>query len=129
VLGATWLDAKIDGELVERGVIATRPIGRPSLTALANLTWRVPGVNGLTLDGGVNLRGERYADRENQVELPAYATLNLGLRQAFELDGHPVTLRARVTNLTDAFAWQPSNSGLLTVNGPRTLTLTLTGEI
>jgi iron complex outermembrane receptor protein len=129
VLGATYLDAEIDGELVMRGVIGTRPIGRPNVTALANLTWRVPGVTGLTLDGGVNLRGERYADKENRVELPAYATLNLGLRQAFALDGHPVTLRARVINVLDKFAWTPGNSGLLTVNAPRTLTLTLTGEI
>lgn len=129
VLGATYLDAEISGELVGRGVIGSRPIGRPNVTALANLTWRVPGVAGLTLDGGVNLRGERYADKENRIELPAYATLNLGLRQAFALDGHPVTLRARVTNVTDKFAWTPGNSGLLTVNGPRTLTLTLTGEI
>jgi iron complex outermembrane recepter protein len=129
VLGATYLDAEIEGELVDRGVIGTRPIGRPKVTALANLTWRVPGVAGLTVDGGVNLRGARYADKENRVDLPAYATLNLGLRQAFALDGHPVTLRARVTNVLDKFAWNPGNSGLLTANGPRTLTLTLTGEI
>jgi len=129
VLGATYLDAKIEGELVDRGVIGTRPIGRPEVTALANLTWRVPGVEGLTVDGGVNVRGERYADRENRVSLPGYAMFNLGLRQAFELDGHPVTLRARVTNLTDKFAWNPTNSGLITPILPRTLTLTLTGEI
>lgn len=129
VLGATYLDARIEGELVDRGVIGTRPIGRPEVTALANLTWRVPGVEGLTVDGGVNARGGRYADRENRVALPAYATFNLGLRQAFELDGHPVTLRARVTNLTDKFAWNPTNSGLITPIVPRTLTLTLTGEI
>ncbi len=129
VLGATYLDAEIEGELVTRGVIGTRPIGRPEVTALANLTWRVPGVAGLTVDGGVNVRGGRYADRENRVALPGYATFNLGLRQAFELDGHPVTLRARVTNLTDKFAWNPTNSGLITPIVPRTLTLTLTGEI
>ncbi|MBB4839649.1 iron complex outermembrane receptor protein [Sphingomonas kyeonggiensis] len=129
VLGATYLDAKIEGELVDRGVIGTRPIGRPEVTALANLTWRVPGMEGLTVDGGLNVRGARYADRENRVELPSYATFNLGVRQAFELDGHPVTLRARVTNLTDKFAWNPTNSGLITPIVPRTLTLTLTGEI
>ncbi len=129
VLGATLLDAKIDGELVDRGVIGTRPIGRPEVTTLANLTWRVPGVQGLTVDGGVNVRGARFADRENRVELPGYAIFNLGLRQAFELDGHPVTLRARVTNLADKFAWNPTSSGLINPIQPRTFTLTLTGEI
>lgn len=129
VLGATWLDARIDGELVERGVIGVRPIGRPRVTALANLTWRVPGMDGLTVDGGVNVRGARYADRENRVELPGYALFNLGLRQAFRLDRYPMTLRARVMNLTDRFAWSPANSGLITPIVPRTFTLTLTGEI
>ncbi len=129
VLGATWLDAKIEGALVERGVIGTRPIGRPEVTALANLTWRVPGVEGLTVDGGVNVRGARYADRENRVALPGYATFNLGVRQAFDLHGHPVTLRARVTNLADKFAWMPGNSGLISPLIPRTFTLTLTGEL
>lgn len=129
VLGATYLDAAIAGELVDRGVIGERPIGRPEVTALANLTWRVPGLEGLTVDGGVNVRGARYADKENRVALPAYALFNLGLRQAFRIDGHPVTLRARVTNLTDRFAWNPTNSGLITPITPRTLTLTLTGEL
>ncbi len=129
VLGATWLDARIDGELVDRGVIGVRPIGRPRVTALANLTWRVPGVEGLTVDGGVNVRGARYADRENGVALPGYALFNLGLRQAFAIGGHPMTLRARVTNLTDRFAWNPASSGLITPIAPRTLTLTLTSEL
>jgi len=129
VLGATWLDARIDGELVDRGVIGVRPIGRPRVTALANLTWRVPGVEGLTVDGGVNVRGARYADRENSVALPGYALFNLGLRQAFAVGGHPVTLRARVTNLTDRFAWNPASSGLITPIAPRTLTLTLTSAL
>ncbi|UIJ46363.1 TonB-dependent receptor [Sphingomonas cannabina] len=129
VLGATYLDARTEGELVDRGLVGARPIGRPEVMALANLTWRVPGVAGLTLDGGVSIRGERYADRENRVTLPGYAIVNLGLRQRFAIGDHSVTLRARVANLTNRFAWNVSNSGLLTQNIPRVLTLTLTGEI
>lgn len=129
VLGATYLDARIDGELVDNGVIGARPIGRPEVIALANLTWRMPGVDGLTIDGGVNIRGARYADRENRTELPAYAMFNLGLRQRFTVEGQPLTLRARLTNITDRFVWNVGNSGLLTHNVPRALTLTLTGEI
>ncbi|MGK6319269.1 TonB-dependent siderophore receptor [Sphingomonas sp. DT-204] len=129
VLGATYLDARTEGELVDRGSIGIRPIGRPEVMALANLTWRVPGVAGFTIDGGVSIRGERYADRENRVTLPGYAIFNLGLRQRFAVEGYPVTLRARVANLTDRFVWNVSNSGLLTPNIPRVFTLTLTSEI
>ncbi|MGK6356695.1 TonB-dependent siderophore receptor [Sphingomonas sp. DT-207] len=129
VLGATWLDARIEGELVDNGVIGDQPIGRPAVMALANLTWRLPNVKGLTIDGGVSIRSERYADRQNRTTLPGYAVFNLGLRQRFEVDGYPLTLRARVANLTDRFVWNVGNSGLFTTNTPRVLTLTVTGEI
>ena len=97
--------------------------------ALANLTWRVPGIEGLAIDGGVSFRGERYANRENNATLPSYAIFQAGLRQRFTVDGQPLTLRARVTNLFDKFVWSASNAGLFTVNNKRVLTLTLTGEI
>ncbi len=129
VLGATWLDAQLSGELVDAGVIGAHPIGRPEKIALANLTWRVPGIDGLAIDGGVNFRGERYANRENSATLPGYAVFQAGLRERFSIEGKPVTMRARVTNLFNRFVWNANNAGLFTVNSPRAFTLTLTGEI
>lgn len=126
VVGATFLDARTSGDLTGRGA---RPIGKPAILALANATWRLPGAAGLTLDAGVTFRSERYADRANLVSLPAFATFNLGLRQRLTIDGQPLTLRARVTNLTNRFAWNAGNSGLLSPIAPRVVTLTLTGEI
>ena len=99
------------------------------MIALANLTWRVPGIEGLAIDGGVNFRGERYANRENSATLPSYAIFQAGLRQRFDIEGKPVTLRARVTNLFDKFVWNASNAGLFNTNGKRVVTVTLTGEI
>jgi iron complex outermembrane receptor protein len=129
VLGASYLDARISGDLVDRGAIGSHPIGRPDRIALANLTWRVPGIEGLTFDGGVTFRGERYANRANSAVLPSYATFQAGLRHRFEIDDTPLTVRARVTNLFDKFVWNASNAGLFTTNNKRLLTLTLTGEI
>lgn len=129
VVGATWLDARIEGELVESGAIGAHPINRPETIALANLTWRVPGIEGLAIDGGVNFRGERYADRTNSATLPDYAIFHAGLRQRFEVDGTPLTVRARVANLFDKFAWNASSSGLFSWVNKRVMTLTLTGEI
>jgi iron complex outermembrane receptor protein len=129
VLGATWLDARIRGQLVERGEIGAHPINRPETIALANLTWRVPWIEGLAMDGGVNFRGERYADRANSATLPRYALFHAGLRQRFEVDGTPLTVRARIANLFDTFAWNASSSGLFSWVNKRVLTLTVTGEI
>ena len=92
---------------------------------LASATWEVPGLSGLSLDGGVNLRGERAANRRNDADLPLYYTLNAGLRHSFSIEGRPLTLRARITNLLDKFAWNASSSGLYTPNGSRAVTLTL----
>jgi iron complex outermembrane receptor protein len=129
VLGATYLDARTSGELVDRGLYGIRPINRPALLALANATWRVPGIEGLTIDGGMTFRSQRYADRANAVTLPPYATFNLGLRQRVMIGDTPFTVRARVTNVTNRFAWNVGNSGLLSPITPRVMTLTLAGEI
>jgi iron complex outermembrane receptor protein len=129
VLGATLLDARLGGELVDAGVIGSHPIGRPERIALANLTWRVPGLEGLAIDGGVNFRGERYANRENSATLPGYALFQAGLRERFTIDDKPFTVRARVTNLFNRFVWNANNAGLFTVISPRVFTLSLTGEI
>jgi iron complex outermembrane receptor protein len=46
VLGATWLDARINGELADSGAIGGHPIGRPDVIALANLTCAFPAWRG-----------------------------------------------------------------------------------
>lgn len=129
VMGATYLDARVRGELVDLGLYGIRPINRPSTVALANATWRVPWIERLTIDGGMTFRSQRYADRANSVTLPSYAIFNLGLRHAVTIDGRPITLRARVTNLTNRFAWNVGNSGLLNPIAPRVMTLTLSAGL
>ncbi|WP_448662474.1 TonB-dependent siderophore receptor [Sphingomonas sp. CJ20] len=128
VLGTTYLDARTSGELVDQGIYGVRPINRPAFSALANATWRVPGVDGLSVDGGVSFRSDRFADRSNHISLPAYAVLNVGARLRFQMDTRPFTVRARLANLNDRFAWNASNSGLLNPIAPRTVMLTLTSE-
>ncbi|AJP70772.1 TonB-dependent siderophore receptor [Sphingomonas hengshuiensis] len=129
VVGATYLDAHAQGELVDLGLYGVRPMNRPSTVALASATWRAPWIEGLAIDGGVTFRSERYGDRANSFTLPSYAIINLGLRQAITLDGKPFTLRARVTNITDRFAWNVGNSGLLNPIAPRAVTLTLSAAL
>lgn len=129
VLGATFFRARLTGELVARRLIGPEPVGRPERAMLASLTWRVPGVEGLALDGGVSLRGGREGDSANSFRLPAYGIVNAGLRQRIEIGRMPFTLRARVANLFNAFAWNAGDSGLYYYNGPRTWTLTVTADL
>lgn len=129
VAGATFFKARLSGELVDRGEIGPEPVGRPERVMLASLTWRTPWIEGLSIDGGISVRGGREADRENRLSLPAYATFNFGIRRNFRIDGKPFTLRARATNIFNAFAWNVTGSGLYYYNGPRVLTLTLSTEL
>ena len=129
VVGATYLDARARGELIDLGLYGVRPINRPSMVAVASATWRVPWIDGLAIDGGVTFRSERYGDRTNSFTLPSYATVNLGLRQTITFSEKAFTLRARMTNLTDRFAWNAGNSGLLNPIAPRAVTLTLSAEL
>jgi iron complex outermembrane recepter protein len=129
VLGATFLEARLSGDLVDRGLIGSEPVGRPERAMLASLTWRVPGLRGLTIDGGVSMRGAREANRENSFSLPSYATFNFGVRQPFRLNGQAFNLRARVTNIFNGFNWNVASSGLYFFTGSRVFTLTLTGDL
>jgi outer membrane receptor protein involved in Fe transport len=49
------------------------------------------------------------AKQDNSVRFPAYTTLDLGLRYAFEIRNSPASLRLSATNVTDSFAWTASD--------------------
>jgi iron complex outermembrane recepter protein len=129
VAGLSLFKAELSGVLVESGAIGTEPVGTPERLALADLVWQVPWIEGLSIDGGVSVRGGVQANRQNSLRLPGYEIFNLGLRQAFDLEGQPLSLRARVTNIFDRFAWNVTGSELYFHNGPRAFTLTLSGNL
>lgn len=129
VAGATKMKARLSGLLADSGIVGPRPIGKPETIAVTSLTWRVPGFEDLSIDGGINYRGGTPANRANSLVLSGYATLNLGLRKGLTIGGRDLVVRARITNLLDHFAWQATSSGLFFHNGPRAYTLTLNGDL
>jgi iron complex outermembrane receptor protein len=129
VAGFSIFEARLSGLLVESGAIGPEPVGTPERLALADLVWQVPWVEGLSVDGGISVRGGVQANRQNSLALPGYEIFSFGLRQSFELDGLPLSLRARVTNIFDRFAWNVTGSELYFHNGPRAYTLTLSGNL
>lgn len=129
VAGMSYLDATLAGELVKEGGIGLRPVGRPELSALANLTWRVGGNDGLALDAGVTYTGEKQANLANTFKAPGYATANAGLRYRFVAGDTSLTLRVRVTNLFDRFAWNATSSQLLFYIPPRSFALSINADL
>lgn len=124
--GATWLDAKqrsTGDELTED----QRVIGVPRFQANLGAEWDVPMVRGLAIDGRVVHTGSSYADAAATLEVPGWTRLDAGVRLLVDVSGKPVTLRARVDNLTDRDYWASSggfpNSGYLVAGGPRSFSL------
>lgn len=125
VAGFMLLDASLRGENVESGPIGPEPVGRPEQVALLSLSWKVPRLADLTLDGSVAFEGERFADAANSFTSPGFATVDLGLRYGFRLADVPLTLRARITNVLDKFAWSAQPSGLYFFAPPRSYGLSV----
>jgi iron complex outermembrane recepter protein len=67
--------------------------------------YALPFVPGLSLTGGIYYTGKQWANDANTDRLPAYTTLDLGLRYATVAAGKPLTLRLTVNNVEDKNYW------------------------
>ncbi len=121
--GATVLNA--ERERTQGGAFDGKTaIGVPERQANLNLEYDLPTVPGLTLDGRLVYTGEQFANEANTLELDAWTRLDLGVRYSFEAQGRPLTLRARVENLTDEADWLSAGgypgANYLVLGAPRT---------
>ena len=97
------------------------PDNTPERTASLFAEYRLPGVPGLAVSGGIYYTGKRPVNNENQAFIDGYATLSLGARHTTVLGGKRTTFQAVVDNVTDKNYWSTAGNGLLGVGAPRTL--------
>lgn len=124
--GLTFLDAK-QRSTGNTAIDGNRVIGVPCFQANLGAEWDIPGVQGLAVDGRVVYTGASYADDANTLKVPGWTRFDAGLRYMMDVDGHVVTLRARVENIANRNYWAsvggyPGN-GYLVLGGPRTFSL------
>jgi len=129
--GLTWLDAK-QLDTGDDAIDGNRVIGVPRFQANLGVEWDIPGVDGLTVDGRVVYTGSSYADDANSLKVPAWTRFDAGLRYMMDVQGHLVTLRARVENIANRDYWSsvggyPGN-GYLVLGGPRAFSLSASVE-
>jgi iron complex outermembrane receptor protein len=122
--GATFLDtelAKTEGGVNEGNTV----IGVPETQANLNAEWDVPALTGLTLDGRIVFTGEQYVNETNTTEIESWTRLDFGARYTLNMAERPVTLRARVENVTDETYWASTGgfpgANYLIQGNPRTL--------
>ncbi|WP_394705907.1 TonB-dependent receptor [uncultured Hyphomonas sp.] len=124
--GATFLDselAKTQGGLDQ----GNTPIGVPEIQANLNAEWDVAAIDGLTLDGRIVYTGEQYVNTANTTELDSWTRLDIGARYSLDISDRPVTLRARIENLTDESYWASTGgypgANYLILGNPRTFSV------
>lgn len=121
--GATFVDA--ERKRTEGGTFDGKTaIGVPEFQANLNVEYDLPVAPGLTLDGRVVHTGSQYVNAANTVSLDAWTRLDLGARYSLDVSGKPVTLRARVENVTDENDWLSAGgypgANYLVLGAPRT---------
>ncbi len=90
-----------------------RPAGTPSLFARIDANYHTDIFGGLTPTMSLIYTGSRAISPGalaslggRQLEVPGYATVDLGLRQQFHVGKTPVSFRAVVVNAFDAASWK-----------------------
>jgi iron complex outermembrane receptor protein len=105
-------------------------INVPMLRASLSADYSVPGIAGLSLLGGMQYSGAKYADRTASVKVGDYAVFNSGARYTTRIDGYDTVLRLTVDNLFDKRYWrdvgESVGDGYLFLGAPRTARLSAT---
>lgn len=119
MLGALWMRPEVLGVLVEQGAVDDEALGRSGRIAVANLSWTPSSAPGWTFDAAATYNGPRQADRTSTVRTPGYTVFDAGLRHRFALAGGDASLRLRVLNVGDTYAWFATPSQLQFFNRGR----------
>jgi iron complex outermembrane recepter protein len=115
--------------------VGERPAGMPSLFAKIDVNYRTDIFGGLTPTATVSHTGARAVSAGSLVSLggqqlmvPGYTTLDLGLRQSFKLGKVPMSFRALMLNVTDAATWKVVAANTLLPEERRRFNLTVTAD-
>lgn len=103
-----------------------KAVGVPRYHWVVSGEYDIPGVTGLTATGKVIRTGSQYADEANNLELPAWTRLDLGVRYDMNLPVNNIVWRAGVENVTNERYWSSANGGYLTQGDPREVKVSMT---
>ena len=112
----------MDAEQANRANAATYgkvPENTPEKTASLFAEYKVPGVHGLALSGGLYYVGERAVNNENEAFIDDYTIYSAGARYTTLLGKQSTTFRLTVDNLTDKDYWSTAGNNLLGAGLPR----------
>lgn len=106
-LSAMLLDAR-RRHSVNDDINGKAPSNVPDYTLKMGHSYRVTALPGLSLQGDIVHEGPRTADVVNDVRIPAWTRVDVGMSLAQNWGSHGVTWRLGITNLLDTRAWVES---------------------
>ena len=106
--GLTLLDAKRRGSTAEPAINGQRPTNVPDHVLRAMAAWKVPGVQGLELQGQLSREGRRNVLPDGSVTLPAWTRLDAALHYDTKVGGTSTRWTFGVENLADKQYWKES---------------------
>jgi iron complex outermembrane receptor protein len=135
VAGAVLLDADVSGEEVDLGIIGSKPVGTTGRTIRANVDYRLPFFDPLSVDFGVAHQSGKVASAREYSELGGrqlmtepLTTFDVGARYRFKAGAAPATLRAQITNVFNVYGWNVSSSSSFRFTDERRFLLSLAAD-
>ncbi|MBP2603219.1 iron complex outermembrane receptor protein [Acinetobacter calcoaceticus] len=78
----------------------------PKVRATAQLSYKVPSVEGLRLLSGIQYSSSKYANKEATAKVGGYSVFNIGAAYKTNFAGHDTTFRFNIDNLFNKKYWR-----------------------
>ena len=123
--GTTWLKPVMNN--IYGAANGKDAVGVPRNQWRLYTEYDVPGVQGFTVNGTLMHTSHQYADSNNNLRMPAWTRLDLGVQYAMPWQQTRLTWRAGVENVTNEKYWETigQDNGYLTQGEPRTMKLSV----
>lgn len=98
--------------------------GTPTEQATLSVSYNPSFVPGLSVYATTKYIGDGYGNTLNTQEYPSYTLVDVGVGYGFDVDDHPITVRAGIKNLGDHEYWT-YGATTLAQGDPRTFSVSL----
>lgn len=78
----------------------------PKMRATAQLSYKVPSIEGLRLLSGMQYSSSKYANKEGTAKVGGYSIFNIGAAYKTNFAGHETTFRFNIDNLFNKKYWR-----------------------
>lgn len=117
--GLIFIQPRLSGEPVDRGVVGPKPPGPRPRFGLLSITYQPPSWGGFALDSQLNNASGKTAHSDNLISTHGWTEVSLGARYRFKLWDTSASLRAQVQNITNHFVWDVDSGGAFFPRSPR----------